>query len=64
MLRGRAPTSLQMLLVTPSNNSATVNVSAPAGMRWTPRAALPDEPVPSAMKKVLAHALDPLAQLR
>jgi A/G-specific adenine glycosylase len=32
---------------------------APEGMRWTPRAALTEEPVPNAMKKVLAHALAP-----
>ncbi|MFL5150449.1 MAG: A/G-specific adenine glycosylase, partial [Microvirga sp.] len=32
---------------------------APEGMRWTPRAALAEEPVPNAMKKVLAHALTP-----
>lgn len=31
---------------------------APEGMRFTPRAELAQEPLPSVMKKVLAHALD------
>jgi A/G-specific adenine glycosylase len=31
----------------------------PAGMRFTPRAALDDEPLPGLMRKVLAHAFDP-----
>jgi A/G-specific adenine glycosylase len=32
---------------------------APAGMRFTPRAALDVEPLPGLMRKVLAHAFDP-----
>ncbi|MFE1602864.1 A/G-specific adenine glycosylase [Methylobacterium sp. ID0610] len=32
---------------------------APEGMRFTPRAELDAEPLPGAMKKVLAHALEP-----
>ncbi|ACA21173.1 A/G-specific adenine glycosylase [Methylobacterium sp. 4-46] len=32
---------------------------APEGMRFTPRDALADEPLPGAMRKVLAHALEP-----
>ncbi|WP_372426416.1 A/G-specific adenine glycosylase [Salinarimonas chemoclinalis] len=32
---------------------------APAGMRFTPRRALGAEPLPSVMKKILAHALGP-----
>ncbi|MBV9076423.1 MAG: A/G-specific adenine glycosylase [Methylobacteriaceae bacterium] len=32
------------------------SVAAPDGMRFTPRAALGEEPLPGAMKKVLAHA--------
>lgn len=32
--------------------------AAPEGMRFTPRAALAEEPLPGAMKKVLAHALE------
>ncbi len=31
---------------------------APEGMRFTPRAGLESEPLPGAMKKVLAHALE------
>jgi A/G-specific adenine glycosylase len=31
---------------------------APEGMRWTARAALAEEAVPNAMRKVFAHALD------
>jgi A/G-specific adenine glycosylase len=31
----------------------------PAGMRFTPRSALDDEPLPGLMRKVLAHAFDP-----
>jgi A/G-specific adenine glycosylase len=31
---------------------------APEGMRWTKRSDLAGEPLPGAMKKVLAHALD------
>ncbi len=31
---------------------------APEGMRFTPAADLAAEPLPGAMKKVLAHALD------
>jgi A/G-specific adenine glycosylase len=31
--------------------------SAPAGMRWVPRADLPGEALPNLMRKVLAHAL-------
>ena len=31
----------------------------PPGMRFTPRAALDDEPLPGLMRKVLAHAFDP-----
>lgn len=30
----------------------------PAGMRWTPMAALADEALPSLMRKVIAHAID------
>ena len=33
------------------------DMPAPEGMRWTPRAALAEEPIPNAMEKVLAHAL-------
>ena len=36
-----------------------LSTPAPAGMRFTPRAALDDEPLPGLMRKVLAHALDP-----
>ncbi|KQP40569.1 A/G-specific adenine glycosylase [Methylobacterium sp. Leaf106] len=32
---------------------------APAGMRFTPRRDLDEEPLPGVMKKVLAHAFDP-----
>ncbi|WP_084327660.1 A/G-specific adenine glycosylase [Salinarimonas rosea] len=32
---------------------------APEGMRFTPREALGEEPLPSVMKKILAHALGP-----
>jgi A/G-specific adenine glycosylase len=32
---------------------------APDGMRWTPRAALGEEPLPNLMKKVLDHAIGP-----
>ncbi|WP_036302741.1 A/G-specific adenine glycosylase [Methylobacterium sp. 77] len=32
---------------------------APAGLRFTPRRDLDDEPLPGVMKKVLAHAFDP-----
>ena len=32
---------------------------APAGMRFTPRRDLEEEPLPGVMKKVLAHAFDP-----
>ncbi|ACL62382.1 A/G-specific adenine glycosylase [Methylobacterium nodulans] len=39
-------------------SAATV---APEGMRFTPRAELDGEPLPGAMKKVLAHALAPAA---
>ncbi|MCJ2133509.1 A/G-specific adenine glycosylase [Methylobacterium sp. J-026] len=41
--------------------SARVALSTPipAGMRFTPRAALDDEPLPGLMRKVLAHAFDP-----
>ena len=35
-----------------------METAAPAGMRWTPRAALAEEALPNVMKKVLAHALD------
>jgi A/G-specific adenine glycosylase len=31
---------------------------APEGMRWTPRAALDEEPLPNLMRKVISHALD------
>lgn len=34
------------------------DMAAPEGMRFTPPAGLADEPLPGAMKKVLAHALD------
>jgi A/G-specific adenine glycosylase len=27
-------------------------------MRWTPRAALDEEPLPNLMRKVISHALD------
>ena len=37
---------------------------APEGMRWSPRAALADEALPNAMRKVLAHALKGQAQIR
>jgi A/G-specific adenine glycosylase len=33
--------------------------AAPEGMRWTARAALSEEAVPNAMRKVFAHALSP-----
>ena len=33
--------------------------AAPEGMRWTARAALSEEAVPNAMRKVFAHALPP-----
>ncbi|MCJ2143584.1 A/G-specific adenine glycosylase [Methylobacterium sp. E-066] len=41
--------------------SARVALSTPTppGMRFTPRAALDDEPLPGLMRKVLAHAFDP-----
>jgi A/G-specific adenine glycosylase len=41
--------------------SARVALSTPAppGMRFTPRAALDEEPLPGLMRKVLAHAFDP-----
>lgn len=41
--------------------SARVSLSTvpPAGMRFTPRRGLDDEPLPGVMKKVLAHAFDP-----
>lgn len=41
--------------------SARVSLSTtpPAGMRFTPRRDLDDEPLPGVMKKVLAHAFDP-----
>ena len=38
--------------------AAAMETAAPAGMRWTPRAALAEEALPNVMKKVLAHALD------
>jgi A/G-specific adenine glycosylase len=31
---------------------------APEGMRWTPRGALDEEPLPNLMRKVISHALD------
>ena len=34
------------------------DMAAPEGMRFTPPAGLADEPLPGAMKKVLAHALE------
>jgi A/G-specific adenine glycosylase len=37
---------------------------APDGMRWTARAALAEEAVPNAMRKVFAHALEPSAPAR
>jgi A/G-specific adenine glycosylase len=37
---------------------------APDDMRWTPRAALAEEALPGAMKKVLVHALGPLPSPR
>jgi A/G-specific adenine glycosylase len=36
-----------------------LSTPAPAGMRFTPRRDLDDEPLPGVMKKVIAHALDP-----
>ncbi|MGU3325788.1 A/G-specific adenine glycosylase [Methylobacterium mesophilicum] len=41
--------------------SARVALSTPTppGMRFTPRSALEDEPLPGLMRKVLAHAFDP-----
>lgn len=36
-----------------------LSTAAPAGMRFTPRRDLDDEPLPGVMKKVLAHAFDP-----
>lgn len=36
-----------------------LSTQAPAGMRFTPRRDLDDEPLPGVMKKVLAHACDP-----
>ena len=37
----------------------TLSTQAPAGMRFTPRRDLDEEPLPGVMKKVLAHAFDP-----
>jgi A/G-specific adenine glycosylase len=39
--------------------AVAMETAAPAGMRWTPRAALGEEALPNVMKKVLAHALEP-----
>ncbi|GJE60363.1 Endonuclease III [Methylobacterium trifolii] len=41
--------------------SARVSLStqAPAGMRFTPRSRMEEEPLPGLMRKVLAHAFDP-----
>ncbi len=36
-----------------------LNTPAPAGMRFTPRRDLAEEPLPGLMKKVIAHAFDP-----
>jgi len=36
-----------------------LSTPVPAGMRFTPRSALDDEPLPGLMLKVLAHAFDP-----
>ena len=36
-----------------------LSTATPPGMRFTPRAALDDEPLPGLMRKVLAHAFDP-----
>jgi len=36
-----------------------LSTQPPAGMRFTPRRDLDDEPLPGVMKKVLAHAFDP-----
>jgi A/G-specific adenine glycosylase len=36
-----------------------LSTQAPAGMRFTPRRDLDEEPLPGVMKKVLAHAFDP-----
>jgi A/G-specific adenine glycosylase len=36
-----------------------LSTQAPAGMRFTPRRDLDEEPLPGLMKKVLAHAFDP-----
>ena len=43
------------LVVYTANVSA--RVSAPAGMRWVPTAALQDEALPNLMRKVIAHGL-------
>ena len=43
---------------------APAGAPAPEGMRWTPRAALAEEPVPNVMKKALAHALEAPAPAR
>ncbi|WP_336485588.1 A/G-specific adenine glycosylase [Methylobacterium nigriterrae] len=36
-----------------------LGTAAPAGMRFTPRRDLDEEPLPGLMKKILAHAFDP-----
>ncbi len=36
-----------------------LSTPAPPGMRFTPRSALDEEPLPGLMRKVLAHAFDP-----
>ncbi|MHC2105729.1 A/G-specific adenine glycosylase [Methylobacterium sp. CM6246] len=36
-----------------------LSTPTPPGMRFTPRSALDDEPLPGLMRKVLAHAFDP-----
>ncbi|WP_375456038.1 A/G-specific adenine glycosylase [uncultured Methylobacterium sp.] len=36
-----------------------LSTQAPAGLRFTPRRELGDEPLPGVMRKVLAHAFDP-----
>ena len=38
--------------------AVAARTDAPAGMRWTPIAALPGEALPNLMRKVIAHGLD------
>lgn len=46
------------LEVTVFHARLAADAQAPEGMRFTPREALAQEPLPSVMRKVLAHALD------